>query len=146
MKTLSSSTKRYHCVYFLASPISSAPFIIYPPLSSSFDVGEDDDDDDGVDDNDDDDGGDGDDDDSGDGEYDNGTEPQGASSSLVVKFADTESERQMRRMQQLVGPLNLINTPIIYPPPSSQLAPTFQTVFQLLYSTGRLVVCSLFIS
>uniref|UniRef100_A0A1I8H0F0 RRM domain-containing protein n=1 Tax=Macrostomum lignano TaxID=282301 RepID=A0A1I8H0F0_9PLAT len=73
---------------------------------------------------------------------------QGASSSIVVKFADNEKERQLRKLQQMVGPLGLISpglagvagqlNPVATPFPQSSgyINPVAALAIQLQSATG----------
>uniref|UniRef100_A0A1I8GS63 RRM domain-containing protein n=1 Tax=Macrostomum lignano TaxID=282301 RepID=A0A1I8GS63_9PLAT len=72
----------------------------------------------------------------------------GASSSIVVKFADNEKERQLRKLQQMVGPLGLISpglagvagqlNPVATPFPQSSgyINPVAALAIQLQSATG----------
>ncbi|PAA63677.1 hypothetical protein BOX15_Mlig032096g1 [Macrostomum lignano] len=73
----------------------------------------------------------------------------GASSSIVVKFADNEKERQLRKLQQMVGPLGLISpglagvagqlNPVATPFPqqsSGYINPVAALAIQLQSATG----------
>jgi len=68
----------------------------------------------------------------------------GASSSLVVKFADTEKDRQIRRMTQLTGPLGLlspipISQGLTHPTSLQQYTPlAYQSIMQAPFMTSSL--------
>ncbi|XP_030631818.1 CUGBP Elav-like family member 4 isoform X7 [Chanos chanos] len=64
----------------------------------------------------------------------------GASSSLVVKFADTDKERTIRRMQQMVGQFGIFNPTVALP--FSTYSSTYSTYTHLMQQQAAIMAAS----